>query len=448
MGNDLLKILKMKKKLLSKDIIINKMVNFVRKSGFIVKSINKQHIKKVFLRVRPDYVPQVQELLGITIPLVKSLEPKVYEEWDNMMEYDNIYGEQYPVVEVNFYTEEDIDLFNILFTVFYELHIVVKKDNFNKEVKLNSQSFYIPEKWETFKKDIWTTEKEVVPLYSINILSYDRYQDKRCLTINTLEEMKIKYNIFVEPDEYEQYCKAVKGYGTVIKLPDNYHTYKQGGIPARNYIKWYSTNVLKEEKHWIVDDNIKCFYRFNKNRKIKITTGAIFKSVEQFCLRYTNVGMAGFNYSSMLPEISLNRPPIRMNGKVFSCILITNKLIDWRGIYNEDIDMALRLLKSGYVNLEFQHVLIDKATSGTIKGGNTTTIYLDETKESLEEKKQMGYKKKIDYLKEQHPDVKIEYKKLKSKDYHHNVDYSPWENNKLEKDNDYDMKTEEIFIFN
>jgi hypothetical protein len=121
-------------------------------------------------------------------------------------------------------------------------------------------------------------------------------------------------------------------------------------------------------------------------------------------------------------------------------------LIDWRGIYNEDIDMALRLLKSGYVNLEFQHVLIDKATSGNIKGGNTSTIYLDETRESAEEQKQMGYKKKVDYLKELHPDVKIEYKSLKSKEYHHNVDYSPWENNTLQKDQDYDMKTEEVFI--
>jgi hypothetical protein len=45
----------------------------------------------------------------------------------------------------------------------------------------------------------------------------------------------------------------------------------------------------------------------------------------------------------------------------------------------------------------------------------------------------MGYKKKVDALIEMHPDVSIKYKSLKSKEYHHSVDYSPWENNTLVK---------------
>jgi hypothetical protein len=169
------------------------------------------------------------------------------------------------------------------------------------------------------------------------------------------------------------------------------------------------------------------------NKRIKILSGCIFNSVEQFCNRYTNIGIAGFNYKSMVPEIDTKRPPIRFNGKVYSCILITNNLYNWRGIYNEDIDLALRLLKDGYVNLEFNHILINKKESGSIKGGNTDTIYTDETQESKYDKKQMGYKKKVDYLIALHPDVKIEYKELISKTFHHNVDYSPWEKNALIK---------------
>jgi hypothetical protein len=128
---------------------------------------------------------------------------------------------------------------------------------------------------------------------------------------------------------------------------------------------------------------------------------------------------------------------------VYSCILLNNehefeKEIDgvqhgfnWRGKYNEDIDLSLRYLKNGYTNLEFRNILSDKKCSGTVKGGNTDSIYKDQSQETPEMKKQMGYKMKVDYLIKQHPDVKIKYKKLKSKEYHHNVDYTPWENNRL-----------------
>lgn len=401
----------------------------------ISKKVDKHtnQIKKVVLRVKPSKINKINEILGCDIKNNIQKENKIYSYWVNMMDYDNSHGEQYPYIEIIFFTNEDIDEFNKL----------LEKYNVNITYKKSTQSIYIPKKWDTFEKNVWITTKKIKPYYSINILSYNRYQPERRFTVKTLEEMKIKYNIFVEPDEFDEYKKVCKG--NVIKLPDNYHNYKQGGIPARNFIKWYSTNILNEEKHWIIDDNIDGFYRYHMNKKIKILSGCIFKSVEQFCLRYINIGVAGFNYSCMLPEISQNRPPINFNKKAYSCLLITNNLDNWEGIYNEDIDLCLRLLKKGFVNLEFQHILINKKESGSIKGGNTNTIYEDDTQENKEDRKQMGYKKKVDYLIAKHPDIKIEYKELKGKKYHHNVDYSLFENNQLVSNPE--KYEEEVFEF-
>lgn len=379
-------------------------------SNFIPKNKKNDAIKKIVLRVEPSYINKLNELLEINIEIKNKKEKidfnKLYN-WMDMPAFDNqTNGEVYPIAYIYFYKEKDIINFNIKIKSY---DIIVKTNK-------TTQSFYIPSKWDSID-GIWTSEK-VIPKYSINILSLGRYDTR--LTSSSLEDMDIDYNIFVEPFEYDLYCNVIDK-NKIIKLPDNYHNYHQGGIPARNFIKWYSINVLKEEKHWILDDNIDGFYRYHLNKHLKIKSGIIFTSVENYCLRYNNIGLAGFNYKSMVPEISYNRPPIRMNGKVFSCILIDNKLnYPWQGIYNEDIDLALRLLKDGFVNLEFQHILINKATSGTMKGGNTSSIYKND-----------GYKKKVDALIEQHPDVKIVYKELKSKQYHHNVDYSPFSNNTL-----------------
>ena len=48
------------------------------------------------------------------------------------------------------------------------------------------------------------------------------------------------------------------------------------------------------DHHWVMDDNITSFRRFNKNEKVKVSTGAIFVAMEDFVLRYKNIGMSDF----------------------------------------------------------------------------------------------------------------------------------------------------------
>jgi hypothetical protein len=96
----------------------------------------------------------------------------------------------------------------------------------------------------------------------------------------------------------------------------------------------------------------------------------------------------------------------------------------WRGKYNEDTDLSLRLLKSGQCTLLFRALCMDKpGTSGdkgggALKGGNTDNVY-------------NGGDHRLSFaqsLADQHPDcVKVTWKFNR---WHHEVDYSAFKKNK------------------
>jgi GT2 family glycosyltransferase len=86
------------------------------------------------------------------------------------------------------------------------------------------------------------------------------------------------------------------------------------------------------------------------------------------------------------------------NTRVFSSILLSNDIYPefaWRGRYNEDVDLSIRVLKAGYATLLFNSLTANKATTMTCKGGNTDTIY------SVED----AHLKKSKELETAHPDV-------------------------------------------
>ena len=62
---------------------------------------------------------------------------------------------------------------------------------------------------------------------------------------------------------------------------------------------------------------------------------------------------------------------------------------------NEDTDLNIRFLKAGYCTINFQMFLGDKATTMTIKGGNTDSVYTDGDNRLLFAQS----------LQKQHPDV-------------------------------------------
>jgi len=254
----------------------------------------------------------------------------------------------------------------------------------------------------------------VQPRYPIFVISKGRWE--RRLTASALDEMGISYSIVVEPQEYENYA-AVMDPAKILTLP--FSNLGQGSIPARNWV-WQFAEDCGAEKHWILDDNIDGFVRQNENKRIRERTSICFTAIEDFVDRYQRIALAGMNYRFLGGGAASDRiPPILVNTRVYSCILIDHALPHrWRGRYNEDTDLSIRALKDGWNTVLFNAFKINKQATMTMKGGNTDELY-----------KEDGRLKMAESLRDQHPDiVKITQKWNR---WQHHVDYSGFKKNKL-----------------
>lgn len=252
------------------------------------------------------------------------------------------------------------------------------------------------------------------PRYPIYIISKGRWESR--LTAKALDKMQVPYQIVIEPHEYDKYA-AVIPVERILILP--FSNLGQGSIPARNWV--WEHALGRATRHWILDDNIDGFGRLTGNMKIHVGSGTILRAIEDFVDRYENIGMAGCEYDYFLPR-KVKVDPYRLNTRIYSNILIKNDLpFRWRGKYNEDTDLSLRVLKAGYCTILFQAFIAYKVPTLMMKGGNTDTVYAtgDKRKEFAES------------LKAQHPDVtEVVWRYGR---WHHEVDYRRFQYNKLIK---------------
>jgi hypothetical protein len=263
------------------------------------------------------------------------------------------------------------------------------------------------------------------PNYPVYIVSKGRWESR--LTSKALEFMNVPYKIVVEEQEYDQYC-AVIDPKKVIILPSHYldqydtcdgfgRTKSVGPGAARNFV-WDHATETGAKRHWVLDDNFDAFHRLNRNIKAEVTSGTIFKAAEDFVDRYTNVPIAGFNYYSFCKSTDAV-PPLVLNTRIYSCLLIENAIpYRWRGRYNEDTDLSLRVLKDGFCTIQFNAFLCGKVTTQRMKGGNTDDFYAIE-----------GTLAKSQMLADLHPDVASVVWRFNR--WHHHVDYRPFKQNKL-----------------
>ena len=98
----------------------------------------------------------------------------------------------------------------------------------------------------------------------------------------------------------------------------------------------------------------------------------------------------------------------------------------WRGRYNEDTDLSLRVLKDGDCTIEFFFYLQGKIGTQLIKGGNTDEFYAVEDTEDAIFK---GTSNKSEMLFRMHPDVTKNVWRYGR--WHHAVNYLPFKDNRL-----------------
>lgn len=263
------------------------------------------------------------------------------------------------------------------------------------------------------------------PDYPVYIVSKGRHKSR--LTSKALERMDVPYKIVVEEQEYDQYCSVIDP-AKVLILPTRYlrgyntcdslgQTKSVGPGAARNFV-WDHATETGAKRHWVLDDNFVAFHRLNRNIKPVVSSGTIFKAAEDFVDRYTNVPVAGFNYYSFCKSTDAV-PPLVLNTRIYSCLLIDNASpYRWRGRYNEDTDLSLRVLKDGLCTIQFNAFLCGKVTTQRMKGGNTDDFYAIE-----------GTLAKSQMLADLHPDVASVVWRFNR--WHHHVDYKPFKRNLL-----------------
>lgn len=254
------------------------------------------------------------------------------------------------------------------------------------------------------------------PRYPVYIVSKGRWASR--LTSRALERMGVPYSIVVEPPEQSAY-EAVIEPRKVLTLP--FANLGQGSIPARNWV-WEHARAGGHARHWILDDNICVFRRAYRGRRLIVRCGAPFCAIEDFADRYLNVALAGMQYVGFASQ-QRHMKPYMLNTRTYSCILIDNALpFRWRGRYNEDTDLSLRVLKAGYCTILTMAFLCHKQPTLTMRGGNTDTLY----------RRTADYDGRLEMarsLRRQHPDV-VEICRRWGR-WQHLVNYAPFRGNKL-----------------
>jgi hypothetical protein len=161
-----------------------------------------------------------------------------------------------------------------------------------------------------------------------------------------------------------------------------------------------------------------------------VESGVIFKAAEDFVDRFENVPISGFQYRFFIAP-NQAYPPFSINTRIYSTLLISNNCKHrWRGRYNEDTDICLRVLKDGDCTIQFNAFLQGKSATQTVKGGNTAEFYhaegeLDKSKWRDGQLNATGTINKSQMLVDMHPDVARMVWRYGR--WHHYVDYLPFQ---------------------
>ena len=378
--------------------------DFNARNGFDVTKLTKKY--DVHTKAKVEKKPTKQKASG-----KQSNRDWWKPYWWGMPEYES-HDAPEPFATVDFsFNASDIDYANKVF---------------NQPVSEKTKSLWYPKLipgWYSSLRVVGGSSEHRYPIYVIS-----KGRAEKCYTSRFLTQMEVKHFVVCEPQEYAQYKANVENqYATLIQLDmtykDKYDTcdnmdpsFPKGSGPARNFC-WDDSIKRGYKWHWLMDDNAtEGFHWFWHNIKVKCRTGAPIAACEDFVDRYDNLAIFGPAYK-MFCLMDCYYPPFIKNTRIYSCLLIRNDIADkdgkpfrWRGRFNEDTDLSLRVLKAGWCTVQSNWFLFGKSTTMKVKGGNTDSIYVD------------GTKLKSEMIANLHPDVaKVVWKFNR---WHHEVNYS------------------------
>ena len=274
--------------------------------------------------------------------------------------------------------------------------------------------------------------------YPIFVVSKGRFEPKLWHSSTRLSQMCVNHYLVVEPQEFEIYSKNfnnpfVKIIPMDLEYKKFYDTFSSiGNIDStgpgavRNFCIDLARSWGFKYCH-IWDDNIDGTNYWFRGHRLLNRSEEMFASLEEFVERYSNVPLAGYNYSKFCKDGD-RVPAFTINRRIYSMIFIeTSGKWYFRGRYNEDTDLSLRVLKEGLCTIQFNLFLGEKLTTQRIKGGNTDEFYIND---------EGGTVPKTQMLYDMHPDVTdIVYKFGR---IHHQVNYEGFDQklNRIDNYND------------
>lgn len=264
----------------------------------------------------------------------------------------------------------------------------------------------------------------VTPRFPVFIPTKGRW--KTPMTVKMMEKLKVPHRVVVQPQERRHYEKVVGEHGTILELPAGL----DGLVPTRNWI-WDLAAKEGVERFHTWDDNIRAMYRRHRNTDWMMTDGAALVTLENWADRWENLAICGMQYFMFAPRRAV-LPALAFNTRVYSNMLILTDARDRdgrpyrnRGVYNDDTDLCLQVLRDGWCTALFYAFLAWKATTMKVKGG-MTSLYVgrEEGGEVKDGRMEMALE-----LQRRWPKlVKVTRKWGR---WQHHVDYSPFKGNRL-----------------
>jgi len=309
------------------------------------------------------------------------------------------------------------------------------KEKIHELLKIKKRSstwLWFPERFiQQFKYVSVETENK----YPIYVISKGRAMRqgvyKAPHTVEFLEKCGCDYKIVVEESEYEDYAKSIKR-ENIIVLPLDFRGEEnhKGSTPARNFVHHL---CCREDyyAYWILDDNIVDYLYVNNNERYKVRSPIAFKMLEDIMDNFDNLYLVSHQYKMFAPPTDY-RNVVQYNSRCYSSILIRTDIPTvndkgdiWRGVYNEDTDLSLRILKLGLPTANVNCMNCDKLETGGSGGNNE--IYKEDNNHSG--------KAKSESLLEHHKDcvdMVMRYGR-----HHHKIKTEMFTNNKFERSKDY-----------